>query len=99
MTDDDFRDLSADEHRRTRRLRARAMIRANNHQQPRCSGCGSAMLLFMPSDVLTDAQCAGPDYNYLTALDYRPGDMICFECWFAMLADDNGRTGFVWGHA
>jgi hypothetical protein len=96
MDFNDFPDMSA---ARERRLHIRATIRANNHIQPRCSGCGTDMLFFKPEDILTPEQFQTQGSEFLTSLDYRPGDLICFECWFKIGADDHGRTGFMWGHA
>ena len=96
MDFNDFPDMKA---ARTRRLQIRALIRANNYRQPRCSGCGADMLLYKQQDVLTPEQFETEGSQFLTSLDYRPGDMICFECWFAITADEQGRTGFQWGHA
>jgi len=61
-------------------LRLRARIRELNDVRPRCAGCGCDMPIWHQQDKVTAEQMTAPGYEYLPALDFRPGDLVCFWC-------------------
>lgn len=93
---DGFEDIPDERAARERRLQIRAMIRADNHRRPRCSGCGNDMLLFSPDDFITDEQYGAAGWEWLERSDLRPGDLLCFWCTINII---ESHGSFVWGHA
>lgn len=93
---DDFSDIPDERTARERRLQIRSMIRANNHRQPRCAGCGNDMAIYAAGDFITDEQYAAKGYEWLHHSDLRPGDLLCFWCTMNIIGS---HRYYVWGHA
>ena len=93
---DDFSDIPDERTARIRRLQIRAMIRANNHHQPRCAGCGNDMLYFQPDDFITNEQYDAPGWEWVKYSDLRPGDLLCFWCVTGIV---DSKHLYVTGHA
>jgi hypothetical protein len=87
----DFTDALTQEEARIELLRWRQHVRENNYRYPRCSGCG----LFMPVYLVTAERMASPDY--LAALDFQPGDLVCW--WCVISGGDPERNNIAAGHA
>ena len=79
-----------------RDLAERAAIRKKNVSRPRCACCHNDVPRYRAIDVVSQETFDDPAFDWLEAVDLRPGDIVCFWCEMDM---HELHDRFQWGRA